>query len=252
MLPTSPWSAAGGGRRGPEGPGAAQPGGQPASRAAHQPRPGHAATAHRPRPAPAEVAARPCSRPFRSAARQLPAGGGRAPPNDLLRLRSASGGGVWMEASAPGRARRGRRRARAAGSPLSRAAVVLLLSAFAARAPPSGEAPPPGLRGAAAPRWGFWVTCPRRRGSVYRKPRAHLPVSGEQVAAEADDARSEERKSPRGSVSERSRLSAISPGLVRRPYATCGARSWSVFPSERVPPVCHCPRCSGFLCWFYL
>ncbi|XP_058581566.1 zona pellucida-binding protein 1 isoform X2 [Neofelis nebulosa] len=39
-----------------------------------------------------------------------------------------------MEASGPGRARRGWRRARAAGSPLSRAAVVLLLSAFVARA----------------------------------------------------------------------------------------------------------------------
>ncbi|GAB5568394.1 zona pellucida-binding protein 1 isoform X1 [Prionailurus iriomotensis] len=39
-----------------------------------------------------------------------------------------------MEASGPGWARRGWRRARAAGSPLSRAAVVLLLSAFVARA----------------------------------------------------------------------------------------------------------------------
>ncbi|XP_060488068.2 zona pellucida-binding protein 1 isoform X2 [Panthera onca] len=39
-----------------------------------------------------------------------------------------------MEASGPGRAQRGWRRARAAGSPLSRAAVVLLLSAFVARA----------------------------------------------------------------------------------------------------------------------
>ncbi|XP_045350213.1 zona pellucida-binding protein 1 isoform X2 [Leopardus geoffroyi] len=52
-----------------------------------------------------------------------------------MRRRSAGGGGgEWMEASGPGRARRGRRRARAAGSPLSRAAVVLLLSAFVARA----------------------------------------------------------------------------------------------------------------------
>ncbi|XP_032332174.1 zona pellucida-binding protein 1 isoform X3 [Camelus ferus] len=42
-----------------------------------------------------------------------------------------------MAASAPGRARRGWRRARAAGSPLSPAAVVLLLSASAVLAPPS-------------------------------------------------------------------------------------------------------------------
>ncbi|XP_045684846.1 zona pellucida-binding protein 1 [Phyllostomus hastatus] len=41
-----------------------------------------------------------------------------------------------MEASAPGRARRGRRQARAAGFPLFRAAV-LLLCAFAAQAPPA-------------------------------------------------------------------------------------------------------------------
>ncbi|XP_043444375.1 zona pellucida-binding protein 1 isoform X2 [Prionailurus bengalensis] len=52
-----------------------------------------------------------------------------------MRRRSAGGGGgEWMEASGPGWARRGWRRARAAGSPLSRAAVVLLLSAFVARA----------------------------------------------------------------------------------------------------------------------
>ncbi|XP_032100131.1 zona pellucida-binding protein 1 isoform X2 [Sapajus apella] len=38
-----------------------------------------------------------------------------------------------MEASVPGRARRGRRRTRAAGSPLSRAAVLLFLSAFLVR-----------------------------------------------------------------------------------------------------------------------
>ncbi|XP_070328025.1 zona pellucida-binding protein 1 isoform X2 [Odocoileus virginianus] len=42
-----------------------------------------------------------------------------------------------MEASAPGRARRGWRRARAAGSPLSRAAVVLVVSALVLWAPPS-------------------------------------------------------------------------------------------------------------------
>ncbi|XP_023970840.1 zona pellucida-binding protein 1 [Physeter macrocephalus] len=42
-----------------------------------------------------------------------------------------------MEASAPGRARRGWRRSRAAGSPLSRAAVVLVFSALVLRAPPS-------------------------------------------------------------------------------------------------------------------
>eukprot|EP00069_Balaena_mysticetus_P019355 bmy_12110T0 len=39
-----------------------------------------------------------------------------------------------MEASAPGRARRGWRRSRAAGSPLSRAAVVLVFSALVLRA----------------------------------------------------------------------------------------------------------------------
>ncbi|XP_026901902.2 zona pellucida-binding protein 1 isoform X2 [Acinonyx jubatus] len=50
-----------------------------------------------------------------------------------MRRRSAGGGGEWMEVSGPGRARRGWRRARAAGSPLSRAAVVLLLSTFVAR-----------------------------------------------------------------------------------------------------------------------
>ncbi|XP_042104295.1 zona pellucida-binding protein 1 isoform X1 [Ovis aries] len=42
-----------------------------------------------------------------------------------------------MEASAPGRARRGWRRARAADSPLSRAAVVLVVSALVLWAPPS-------------------------------------------------------------------------------------------------------------------
>lgn len=45
-----------------------------------------------------------------------------------------------MEASAPCRARRGWRRSRAAGFPLSRAAVVLVFSALVLRAPPSGEA----------------------------------------------------------------------------------------------------------------
>ncbi|XP_064431558.1 zona pellucida-binding protein 1 isoform X5 [Mirounga angustirostris] len=59
-----------------------------------------------------------------------------------MRRRSAGGGGggEWMEASAPGRRRRRRqgwRRAPAAGSPLTWAAVVLLLSAFVARASPS-------------------------------------------------------------------------------------------------------------------
>ncbi|XP_058390823.1 LOW QUALITY PROTEIN: zona pellucida-binding protein 1 [Diceros bicornis minor] len=65
---------------------------------------------------------------FRAAARQLPAAGGRASRNDLLRGRSA-GCGVRMEGSASGRARRAWRRARAA--------VVLLLSALVVRAPPS-------------------------------------------------------------------------------------------------------------------
>lgn len=67
--------------------------------------------------------------------------GGRALLNDLVSLRSAGGGGVWMEASTPGRARRGR----AAGAPLSRAAVVLLLSAFVGPASQSGEASAPAL-----------------------------------------------------------------------------------------------------------
>ncbi|KAM8769907.1 zona pellucida-binding protein 1 [Rhynchonycteris naso] len=42
-----------------------------------------------------------------------------------------------MEASATVRARRGRRRVRAAGFPLSRATAILLLSAFVVRAPPA-------------------------------------------------------------------------------------------------------------------
>ncbi|XP_030893298.1 zona pellucida-binding protein 1 [Leptonychotes weddellii] len=57
-----------------------------------------------------------------------------------MRRRSAGGGGggEWMEASATGRRRRqGWRRTPAAGSPLTWAAVVLLLSAFVARASPS-------------------------------------------------------------------------------------------------------------------
>lgn len=98
---------------------------------------------------------------FRPFFRLLPANfrraGGRAPPNDLLRGRSA-GGGVRMEGSAPGLARRGWRRAPAAGSPLSWAAVVLLLSAFILRAPPSGEAsaPPHGApRGRSSRDWGL-------------------------------------------------------------------------------------------------
>ncbi|KAG8510587.1 Zona pellucida-binding protein 1, partial [Galemys pyrenaicus] len=53
--------------------------------------------------------------------------------------RASGGGGVRMEATAPGRARRGWRgwrRAPAVGSRLFRAAIVLLLSAFGVRAPP--------------------------------------------------------------------------------------------------------------------
>lgn len=97
---------------------------------------------------------------FRFAARQHPEGGrARAPPNDLLRRRSAGGGGVWMEASAPDRARRGWRRARAAGSPLSRAAVVLLLSALVLRAPPSGEASASAADGSRGSRRFSYVTC---------------------------------------------------------------------------------------------
>lgn len=171
-----------------------------------------------------------------------------------------------MEASAPGRARRGGRRARAAGSPLSRAAVVLLLSAFAARAPPSGEAPPPGLRGAAAPRWGFWVTCPRRRGSatglghVSPAPRRRdgtcVWSRGRSAGARFTGGRAgtclwqgsrwprrwtmrgQRSGKARGSVSERSGLSAVRD--MWRPVL-------GVFQRERAPPVCHCPRSSGSL-----
>lgn len=90
--------------------------------------------------APAEAAARPSGLPSGPQPSDFRRAGGRAPPNDLLRRRSA-GGGERMEASAPGRRRRrGWRRAPVAGSPLFRAAVVLLLSAFVARASPSGEA----------------------------------------------------------------------------------------------------------------
>lgn len=77
---------------------------------------------------------------FRPAVRQLPAAGGRAPGNDLLRRGSAGGGGVWMEALAPGRAPRGRRRAGAAGSALSALSVAAVLLSALLRAPPAGEA----------------------------------------------------------------------------------------------------------------
>lgn len=77
---------------------------------------------------------------FRPAVRQLPAAGGRAPGNDLQRRGSAGGGGVWMEALAPGRAPRGRRRAGAAGSTLSALSVAAVLLSALLRAPPAGEA----------------------------------------------------------------------------------------------------------------
>ncbi|PNI43775.1 ZPBP isoform 4 [Pan troglodytes] len=46
-----------------------------------------------------------------------------------------------MEAYALGPARRGRRRTRAAGSLLSRAAILLFISAFLVQVPSSGEGP---------------------------------------------------------------------------------------------------------------
>lgn len=76
---------------------------------------------------------------FRPAVRQLPAAGGRAPGNDLRR-RGSAGGGVWMEALAPGRAPRGRRRAVAAGSAVSALSVAAVLLSALLRAPPAGEA----------------------------------------------------------------------------------------------------------------
>lgn len=75
---------------------------------------------------------------FRPAVRQLPAAGGRAPGNDLLRRGSAVGG-VWMEALAPGRAPRGRRRAGASGSVLSALSLAAVLLSALLRAPPAGE-----------------------------------------------------------------------------------------------------------------
>ncbi|XP_037064885.1 zona pellucida-binding protein 1 isoform X2 [Peromyscus leucopus] len=74
---------------------------------------------------------------FRPAVRQLPAAGGRAPGNGLQRRGSAGGGGVWMEALAPGRAPRGRRRAGAAGSTLSALSVAAVLLSALLRAPPA-------------------------------------------------------------------------------------------------------------------
>ncbi|XP_021090294.1 zona pellucida-binding protein 1 isoform X2 [Mesocricetus auratus] len=75
---------------------------------------------------------------FRHAVRRLPAAGGRAPGNDLLRRGSAGGGVVWMEALAPGRAPRGRRRqAGAAGSALSALSVAAVLLSALLRAPPA-------------------------------------------------------------------------------------------------------------------
>lgn len=76
---------------------------------------------------------------FRPAVCQLPAAGGRAPGNDLLRRGSAVGG-VWMEALAPGRAPRGRRRAGASGSVLSPLSLAAVLLCALLRAPPAGEA----------------------------------------------------------------------------------------------------------------
>lgn len=73
-----------------------------------------------------------------------PTSGGRVGAGRLtVRVdgRQVAGGGVWMEASAPGQKRRGRRRAWASGSPLSRApVVVLLLYALLVRAPGAGAA----------------------------------------------------------------------------------------------------------------
>ncbi|CAH6998577.1 Zpbp [Phodopus roborovskii] len=77
---------------------------------------------------------------FRPAVRQLPAAGGRAPGNDLLLRRGSAGGGVWMEALAPGRAPRGRRRAGAAGSALSALSVAAVLLSALLRAPPAENA----------------------------------------------------------------------------------------------------------------
>ncbi|XP_021066842.1 zona pellucida-binding protein 1 isoform X1 [Mus pahari] len=73
---------------------------------------------------------------FRPAVRQLPAAGGRAPGNELLRRGSAVGG-VWMEALAPGRAPRGRRRAGASGSVLSPLSLAAVLLCALLRAPPA-------------------------------------------------------------------------------------------------------------------
>ncbi|XP_011242038.1 zona pellucida-binding protein 1 isoform X1 [Mus musculus] len=73
---------------------------------------------------------------FRPAVCQLPAAGGRAPGNDLLRRGSAVGG-VWMEALAPGRAPRGRRRAGASGSVLSPLSLAAVLLCALLRAPPA-------------------------------------------------------------------------------------------------------------------
>ncbi|XP_042540898.1 zona pellucida-binding protein 1 [Dipodomys spectabilis] len=87
----------------------------------------------------AEAEVRSSGPSFRSTARQLPAAGGRAPGNDLLRPASA-GGGLWMEASAPVRAWQGWRRARLRRSWVTPAAILLLLlSAFLERSSPSVE-----------------------------------------------------------------------------------------------------------------
>ncbi|KAL6085306.1 hypothetical protein STEG23_022228 [Scotinomys teguina] len=74
---------------------------------------------------------------FRPAVRQLPAAGGRVQSNDLHRRGSAGGGGVWMEALAPGRAPRGRWRAVAAGSTFSALSVAAILLSLLLRAPPA-------------------------------------------------------------------------------------------------------------------
>lgn len=105
---------------------------------------------------------------FRPAVRQLPAAGGRAPGNDLLRRGSAVGG-VWMEALAPGPAPRGRRRARASGSVLSALSLAAVVLSALLRAPPAGEARRrmAGALAAAAPH----ENCvgPVSRDSVYTK-----------------------------------------------------------------------------------